>query len=258
MIGFKTATLIAAIALLAAGIVFPAPMSWWLCGLVLACYAIVFGLGVSRIRSCFFVDALCRIRTNNREVVLTFDDGPDPLTTPSVLDTLRLHDVKAAFFCIGKQVQAHPELARRIHDEGHLVGNHSFRHRWWTNFLFGRGLESEFKDAQTAIEDAVGLRPVYCRSPMGLTNPHYGSMLRQLGLRLVGWDVRAFDRRGPTVEAVVERVASRARPGSIIVLHDAGTPGDFIVAVLDGIIARLRADGYTFVQIDEGRGDGKT
>lgn len=258
MSGFKTATFVAAIALLVAGIAFPAPLSWWLGGLVLAGYAIVFGLGVSFIRIRFFVDALCRIHTNKREVALTFDDGPDPLTTPSVLDTLRLHDVKAVFFCIGKQVRAHPELARRIHDEGHLVGNHTFRHGWWTNFLFSRGLENEFKGAQTAIERAVGLRPVYCRSPMGLTNPHYHSMLRKLGLRLVGWDVRTFDRRGPTVEAVVERVARRARPGSIIVLHDAGAPCDFIVAVLGGIITRLRADGYAFVQIDEGKGKAKT
>jgi len=184
------------------------------------------------------------------QIALTFDDGPDTAATPLLLDMLKQYGVRATFFCIGELASEHPEILRRIAAEGHLIGNHTFKHEWWTNFLFGRYLRSEIQRAQEAIRMAAGMTPEYFRSPMGLSNPHLGKALRLAGLALVGWDVRAFDRRSDPREAVA-RVLERARDGSIIALHDGGIPPARMVAAVEGIISGLRAKGYKLVHLED-------
>lgn len=228
----------------------PDAWRWWMAGAIVLIYAIVFGLGISFIRMNFFLVALCRGAGDEKRIALTFDDGPDPETTPAILDALAAEQVCATFFCVGERVRANPDIAKRIVEEGHVIGNHTMRHSWWTNFLFGRLLERELAEAQVAIEHGTGLQPVYFRTPMGLTNPHYFRILARLGLTLVGWDIRGFDLGGRGARAVIDRVRGRVRPGSIVALHAAGVPAEVAVEIVKGLVETLRDDGYVFVSVD--------
>lgn len=218
---------------------------------ILTAYLTLLGLGVAFIHLRFFCDSLCRARTAGKRVALTFDDGPDPVVTPRILDVLRQQQVRAAFFCIGTNALAHPDLVRRIEAEGHIVGNHSFHHAWWNNFLLGPWLYNEISACQEAVYRAAGTRPVYFRSPVGLTNMHLPRALRKLKLVSVGWDVRAFDRGARDPQSVVNRVCGKVRAGSIIALHDGGVSPDTETAIVAGMIAALRSQGYVLLRLDE-------
>jgi len=212
-------------------------------------YLILFTIGVFSIRAQFFTGAVCRGKSGEMRVALTFDDGPDPNATVAILELLSREKISAAFFCIGKNVDARPELTARIAAEGHLLGNHTFRHAWWTNFLGRRGLVDEMVRTQEAIVKAAGVTPMYMRPPMGLTNPHYGGVLRESGLALVGWDVRSLDTVLST-EAVIRRILRRMRDGSIILLHDGGASPERIVEIVGAVIGELRARGFGFERLD--------
>ena len=220
-------------------------------GVILAAYLTLLGLGVAFINLRFFCDSLCRAKTADKRVALTFDDGPDPIVTPRILDVLRQHEVGAVFFCIGKKALARPDLVRRIEAEGHIVGNHSFHHGWWNNFLLGPWLYNEISRCQEAVYRATGTRPVYFRSPAGLTNMHLPRALRKLKLVSVGWDVRTFDRRARDPQSVVNRVRDKVRAGSIIALHDGGVSPDTETAIVAGMITALRSQGYVLLRLDE-------
>jgi peptidoglycan/xylan/chitin deacetylase (PgdA/CDA1 family) len=216
---------------------------------IVVAYIGIFAFGIASIRMQFFGPALCRAAPGRMRIALTFDDGPDPLATPALLELLRHEKVPATFFCIGKHVAAHPQLAAQIAADGHLIGNHTYRHLWWTSFLLGRPLMDELTRTQQAIEQATGTVPKYMRPPIGLTNPHFPSALRKAKLSMVGWDIRPYDTSRPAV-AVIKDVLKRARDGSIILLHDGGAPPEKIVLMVSTIIGDLRARGFWFERID--------
>src|SRR5262249_29497062 len=153
----------------------------------------VIGCGVWFIRLGMFCPVTWRGRVGNRRVALTFDDGPDPHTTPLLLGYLKEQNIRATFFCIRKRVDAHPEIAKRIVDEGHVIGNHTYNHHWWTALMWGNELAEEIGKTQEAIRRATGVTSVYMRPPMGMTNPHYARVLHRSGMELIGWDVRSLD-----------------------------------------------------------------
>lgn len=215
----------------------------------LAALAILFGFGVPLIRMQFFCPAILRGSTAQRVVALTFDDGPDPEATPALLDLLRRENVKATFFLIGRRVDEHPELARRITDEGHLLGNHSHNHRWQSTLTSRSAVTREMTDAQAAIERATGIAPRFYRPPIGLTTPHFQTAIRRVGLRLVGWEVRPFDTKYPADE-VVRRVLRGVKPGSIVLLHDGFSPPGKIVEITATLIRELRARGFELARVD--------
>ncbi len=217
---------------------------------LLLAYLVIFSLGVSVLRSNFFCRAVCRGKTGYMLVSLTFDDGPDPVTTPAVLDVLAKYGLNAAFFCVGEKAVKYPQIVRRIKDEGHIIANHSYHHFWWTNFLRLNGLTREMAETQEAIQDATGKTPAFFRPPMGLTNPHIARALRHNGLTCVGWDVRAFDT-GRTNKQVIDTIARKTRDGSIILLHDTARSAGEITELLQGVITVLKNRGFSFSALDD-------
>jgi peptidoglycan/xylan/chitin deacetylase (PgdA/CDA1 family) len=220
-------------------------------GVVVAALGGVVGLGVAIPQLRFFGPFVCRGEgTRDRAVALTFDDGPDPVSTPALLDLLREAGVPAAFFCIGERVAAHPELAARIAREGHLVENHSYHHSHLTNF-FGVGrLCAELKRTQAIIERTTGVAPTCFRPPMGLSNPRVFRAARTVGLRVVGWTARGFDTRAADPARIVERVLRGIAPGGVILLHDGDIAADRLVATVERLLAALRARGYQVARLD--------
>ena len=212
-------------------------------------YLGVIGCGVWFIRLGMFCPVVWRGRRGSGRVALTFDDGPEPGATPLLLDYLKEQKIRATFFCIGKKVDAHPEIARRIVEEGHGIGNHTYNHHWWTSLMWGGELAEEVGKTQEAILRATGVRPVYMRPPMGMTNPHFYRVLDRLGLRMIGWDVRSLDTRKEPGE-VVKRVVRQAVGGSIVLLHDGSVKAEELMRIVRGVVEGLRGKGLEFERVE--------
>ena len=158
--------------------------------------------------------------SENGFVALTFDDGPDPIVTPLVLDLLDLHNAKASFFCIGQRAIAHPEIVREIVRRGHSVENHSYRHSNWFALYLPGSLTREIAEAQSAIESVTGQTPQFFRAPMGLRSPLLDPVLARSTLRLVSWSKRGLDSVCRRPAMVLRRLTRRLRCGNVILLHD--------------------------------------
>lgn len=187
-----------------------------------------------------------RGRRSEPKIALTFDDGPDPVHTPTVLDVLAREGVRATFFLIGSRAAAAPDLARRIADEGHDLGNHTWSHRglWRCGPAATR---EEIEGGHRAIESAAGRAPRFFRPPWGLTNAAALGIARRLGTPCVFWSAQPEGRRAVAPDEQVRRVARRARPGTIVDLHDAdGVPGAGarLVEALPSLIETLRRRGF--------------
>ena len=230
-------------------------MSWWIGSGALAvtvalAVIVLLGFGVTFPQWKMFGPFVCRGSVQRKWVALTFDDGPDPSSTPALLETLCYAGVKAAFFCVGQKVTAHPELAAQIVREGHLVENHSFGHSNGTNFFTTGRLCDELTRAQSAIEQATGERPRLFRPPMGLSNPRVFRAARALDLKVIGWTARGMDTKLREPAQIVAQLARRLRPGAILLLHDGNIPAERLVATVRNLLDKLRADGYEIVRLD--------
>lgn len=188
-------------------------------------------------------------------VALTFDDGPWPESTSAILDLLADAAARATFFVIGRYAREHPELLRRIVNEGHLIGNHTFDHH--RSGLFGgkRYWLAQIEQADDAIAQIIGQRPALFRPPMGFRCPPMASVIRSRGHRVVTWSVRTRDGvlRDPLE---VARRAAAASAGDIILMHDGRDPSSrrdvsVSVSALPLVLAMLRERGLRSVRIDE-------
>lgn len=218
--------------------------------LIVLAFLTVVGLGVAIPGLSLFGPFVCRADVARRCVALTFDDGPDARSTPVLLDLLSARGVPAAFFCVGRRVAEHPELAARIAGGGHLLENHSYAHSNATNFFSVERLRTDLARTQTVIQQATGKAPLLFRPPMGLSNPRVFRVARSLGLTVVGWSARGLDTRINEPERIVARIERRLQPGAIILLHDGNIPPERLVATVKLLLDRLCALGYDVVRLD--------
>ena len=190
------------------------------------------------------------------EVALTFDDGPDPVVTPRVLDILDTHQAKATFFCIADEARQHSVLTREILARGHDVENHSATHSMALGFYGPGRLVREITDAQNSLADITGTQPRFFRSPFGVRTPFTEPALARLGLRYVGWNVRSYDTVDRDGESVARRVLRRMKPGSIVLLHDgvsirrrARPASASVLTALPRLLEAIRARGRSAVAL---------
>jgi uncharacterized protein (TIRG00374 family) len=189
-------------------------------------------------------------------IAITFDDGPSPEWTPGVLDALRDAGARATFFTLGRQVRAHPDIARRIVDEGHELASHGDDHSLLV-FAGPRAIAHQFRAAESALADAVdGKASKLFRAPHGYRNPFVSAIAGQEGYRMVGWHGAVFDTARPGVDAIVARCRDVLRPGAILLLHDgdgSGQGGDRgqTVAAVPHILATAREQGLEPVTVSQ-------
>jgi peptidoglycan/xylan/chitin deacetylase (PgdA/CDA1 family) len=188
------------------------------------------------------------VRTPNA-VALTFDDGPWPDSTAEVLRILTKAEVKATFFLVGKQVRRHPEIARAELRAGMTLGSHSFSHPQPFGALSKQDMRAEIDEGVAALAD-LGVHSVLFRPPGGAIPPVVVSAARARGLRTIVWTVDPDDwRRGTTADQIVQRVLQRAKPGSIVLLHDGGGDRSATVEALPHIIDGLKRRHLAFVTL---------
>jgi peptidoglycan/xylan/chitin deacetylase (PgdA/CDA1 family) len=181
----------------------------------------LFADGVVRPGSNVLYPTVTRGPSSGNRVALSFDDGPDPEVTPAVLDALAKHDARATFFTIGRYLDAHPQLARRIVEQGHELGNHSWRHSRWQNFFGADEQAREIERGARAIAAVTRKQsnPLY-RPPIGLKSPPLARAASQRQLTVVAWSLQSRDTRTADPERIAQRVLERIRSGDIVLMHD--------------------------------------
>lgn len=205
------------------------------------------------VRSQWLGETVWQGRTDTSSVALTFDDGPSA-ATELALDELSAHKVRATFFMIGRQVEALPQVARRVAAEGHEIGNHSYSHPIYL-YRSPKETRSQLRRAQSAIVEATGVRPNFSRPPCGVRTPAYFSAARELKLRTVQWTVAGFDWKKLSAEKIAHNVLKDVRAGSIILLHDGDSAGKRgrieTVMALPLIIKGLKERGLMVAPLSE-------
>ena len=183
-----------------------------------------------------------------RTIALTFDDGPDPDRTPALLDLLAELDVPATFFVLGRCADAHPELCARMAREGHELGNHTYNHPYLP-LQRSRAVAAELAKTDAAIARATGITPTLARPPYGGRSPRNVAAFARAGKRVVLWDLNSFDWKGAPGADVAQRIVERARPGSIILMHDGGRDHDGTLDAVRLAVPAMRERGYTFATV---------
>jgi peptidoglycan/xylan/chitin deacetylase (PgdA/CDA1 family) len=250
-----------AIKVLAAILVFAAlwlgdaPTSWWIAGVIVLLALALIAWGVFDVNSPLWTPTLWQV-PGVEAVALTFDDGPDPVYTPRVLEILARENVAATFFVVGERARANPDLLREIDRQGHLIGNHSFSHAWNINFGLHARLAHEIDNCNEAIVAAIGKRPRFYRAPHGFKNPALGDVLAKRAMTCVGWQVRGFDAVRADASEIARRLVQKAKAGGILLLHDgSGLQGtrdrSATLEALPLVITGLRARGLAFKRLDE-------
>jgi peptidoglycan/xylan/chitin deacetylase (PgdA/CDA1 family) len=192
-----------------------------------------------------------RVAVDGRRLALTFDDGPNPHNTPSLLELLAEHDARATFFVVGAKVEdGRAEILARTAEEGHEVGNHTFAHDRAV-LRDDRQALADLRRASAAIEDACGVTPTLFRPPFGRSLRRLSRLARSLGMTTVGWSAVAGDWREDEPDEVASRIVRAARPGAIVLLHDGGPFRPGVVWGTARALVELRAQGYELVTVSE-------
>jgi peptidoglycan-N-acetylglucosamine deacetylase len=199
-------------------------------------------------------EILWRVPTEQKIVALTFDDGPDPKYTPTVLQLAHKYDAKFTFFLVGREIQLHPALARQEVAEGHLIGNHTWDHPTLTYDTERQNI-TEIERCEDEIQQICGERTHLFRPPKGMWDGDTFLAAEALGYRMVLWSVALEHHAAKTPEAMAQRVLDQIQPGMIILAHD-GEPCHKIdrsktMKALPLLLEGLKQRGYNMVTIKE-------
>ncbi len=209
-------------------------------------YLVLLIIGSANIRWCFYLPIFNK-GYSTKEIALSFDDGPASETT-AILDVLREHNVQATFFTIGHKVLRRPEIVQRWHREGHLIGNHSYYHRWLFVLQPKRQIAAEIEATNKAIAAISGVQPLFFRPPFGVTNPLLASAVKRTGMITIGWSIRSMDTVSSDPNQLLDRILRQLKGGDIILLHDTMP---VTKEILTSLILGARERGFTFVRIDQ-------
>ncbi len=201
----------------------------------------------ANIRSGVYVRTFNRAPHQMNKIALTFDDGPD-LQTKEVLDLLKLWEVKATFFLIGMKIASHKEVVKRMVQEGHAIGNHSWMHSSLFPLQGSKRIRTSLVETRRAIEQVTGVPNNLFRPPFGVTNPIIAKALKGLSFKVVGWSVRSLDTKNEPTEVVFKRIQSKIKGGDIILLHDTSKN---IIPLLTELLPWLKSLNYELVTVEE-------
>jgi peptidoglycan/xylan/chitin deacetylase (PgdA/CDA1 family) len=217
--------------------------------IMVAClWFLVVLVGSSFISLNYHIKAYCNnpLETENK-IAITFDDGPHEMTV-LVLDVLKKYNAKATFFCIGKNIETHPEIFKKIIEGGHLIGNHSYSHADFFDFYRKKQLIDEIEKTDALITSFSGKKTALFRPPYGVTNPSIRRALAVTKHKTIGWNIRSLDGIIKSEKIIFNRIISRVSPGGIVLLHDTSISS---VNVLEQVLQFLQNNNYTVVSLEQ-------
>lgn len=202
----------------------------------------------------FFLKVVSRAKTREPVVALTFDDGPDPLTTPPLLDLLDRYGIKAAFFVAGERAARNGRLIEAILAGGHEIGNHSYHHDPLLMLRGPKKIAQEIESTQEALH-RFGISPLAFRPPVGITNSMLGGITNRLGLYVLNFSCRGYDFGNRRLKGLSRNILKKAKPGDIILLHDTRPPGapsiDPWLREVELVLSGLRIKGLRAIPLSE-------
>lgn len=189
--------------------------------------------------------------TSEKKLYLTFDAGFENGNTPAILDALKKHDVKATFFVVGTYIKDNPDLIKRIHEEGHLIGNHTYHHPDMSKIATKESFHKELKDVETEYKNVVGEEMTkFYRPPQGKYNESNLQMAKDLGYHTFFWSlayVDWYENDQPSKEEAFQKLLGRIHPGAIVLLHSTSkTNAD----ILDELLTKWEEMGYKFASLE--------
>ena len=197
-------------------------------------------------------DAVYLGDTEEKVLSLTFDAGYENGCTAQILDTLKAHNAKAAFFVVGNYLETAPELVQRMADEGHLVGNHTWHHYDMSRIAEEQAFSAELTRVEEKYRELTGqAMKKYYRPPQGVYSEENLRMAQALGYRTVFWSLAYVDwlqDDQPTEEEAFSKLLPRTHPGAIVLLHSTSATN---AAILDDLLTRWEEAGYRFGSLEE-------
>lgn len=250
---FWAATLAGVVFSIRAAVTGPPPV--WLAAMAAAAYLALLLAGVFFIRLRVFTDAMNHGPPDARGVVLTFDDGPDPVHTREVLDVLAERGIPATFFVIGAKAEVHPDLIREMIARGHSVGVHGYVHDRLFSLRGTKRVRADLERAMAVLEAITGQRPTLFRPPVGHTSPTIARVVDELELDVIGWSAAGSDGlRWTKPRDVTRRIGRALRDGAIVLLHDTAERGSWKpagVTALPEILGQLRDKNLRVVPLTD-------
>lgn len=210
-------------------------------------YLVAIAVGSYFIQLNYFLVSFNKSTKQEKKIALTFDDGPITEKTLHLLDLLKAEDVKATFFLIGKNIRGNENVVRRIVEDGHLVGSHSYSHTNAFPLFSKEKIMNDIAKGNEAIERVTGRNVLWFRPPFGVTNPNIAKAVTELKLQSIGWSIRSYDTVINDEQKLLSRL-EKTKAGDIILLHDWGAK---TLAVLPSFVSKYKALGFEFVGIDE-------
>jgi peptidoglycan/xylan/chitin deacetylase (PgdA/CDA1 family) len=220
---------------------------WYFIAIALIWFAVVM-IGSSFIWTNYHVKAYCSNNSETRKIIaLTFDDGPSEVTL-QILELLKKHNASATFFCIGKNIEKHPEILEQIVDNGHLVGNHSYQHSSLFDFYNKKQIIAEINKTDRLIYNAIKQNPRFFRPPYGVTTPSIRRALNFTKHHVIGWNIRSMDGIVNDEKKIFNRIKNRIKPGGIVLLHDVS---EHSVKVLEKLLLFAAENKYHIVSLEQ-------
>ncbi|MBB6669552.1 polysaccharide deacetylase family protein [Cohnella nanjingensis] len=191
------------------------------------------------------------VETASKAIAITFDDGPNPLYTPQVLEIFRSVGGRATFFMLGDPMEAHPETVRSVLQEGHEIGNHSYAHPNLTEIDAEEG-RRELERASALVERLTGRRPSVFRPPFLAANEATAALASQLKMPMIGAvNTKTRDWEQPGVAHILDHTRPHVRAGAILLFHDGFGDRAQTIDAVRTLVAELDAQGYALVTVSE-------
>jgi len=216
-------------------------------GWILLIYVSVLFCGSYFMRMGFFLKSICYVKTNEKWIALSFDDGPVE-SSRNILDILKENNAEAAFFLIGKNISGNEDLVKRMVQEGHVIGNHSFSHHPLFDLFSSGKMLNDMESMNQSVKNITGFSPRFFRPPYGVTNPNLKKAVMTGGFISIGWSIRSLDTIIKNQHRLLSKILSSLRPGAILLLHDTS---ETTVAILPELLKSIRQRGFEIVRLDK-------
>ncbi len=211
-------------------------------------YSLILFYGSYFVHSQFYMNTICKGDTVEKKIALTFDDGPLNNHTPQILSVLETCKVKATFFCIGKNAANHIDLLKQAHQQGHIIGSHSYSHSFWFDLLSSKRMQADLQEAHNLFKEELELNVRWFRPPYGVTNPNLKKAVERMGYTAIGWNVRSMDTVAKDDQALLNKLKQSLTPGAIFLFHDTMA---ITAKVLADFIIYAQQQGYEIIPLDK-------
>ena len=211
-------------------------------------YSLIVFYGCYYVGSNFFIKIVCSATTKQKEIAISFDDGPATNYTPEILQLLKQDNIKATFFCIGNRIAGNENILKQIKEEGHIIGNHSYSHHFWFDMYSSKKMLNDLKQMDHEMERVTRMRPKLFRPPYGVTNPNLKKAIMKGGYTPVGWSVRSLDTVIKDENKLLAKINGSLKPGAVFLFHDTQKT---TLNVLPEFIKEVKNRGYQIVPLDK-------